>query len=139
VASAPAASAQSTWDRVAQCESGGDWSINTGNGYYGGLQFHQQTWEGHGGTEFAPRADQASKGQQIAVAERVLQTQGPGAWTVCSVEAGLTAGGGGGATEPHEPAEQQAPEQQAPQQQEQQAPQQQESQQQAPAQEQAPA
>ncbi|KUG51993.1 hypothetical protein AVL62_08680 [Serinicoccus chungangensis] len=90
--SAQAASGE-TWDAVAQCESGGNWSINTGNGYYGGLQFVQSTWEGFGGTEYAPRADLATRAQQIAIAENVLAVQGPGAWPVCSVEAGLTAGG----------------------------------------------
>ncbi|ANS79089.1 Cell wall-binding protein [Serinicoccus hydrothermalis] len=90
--SAQAASGE-TWDRVAQCESGGNWSINTGNGFYGGLQFLQTTWEGFGGTEYAPRADLASRAQQIDIAENVLAVQGPGAWPVCSVEAGLTAGG----------------------------------------------
>lgn len=79
----------STWDRLAQCEATGNWHINTGNGFYGGLQFTQQTWAGFGGTKFAPRADLASKAQQIAVAERVLNVQGPGAWPVCSVRAGL--------------------------------------------------
>ncbi|MFW6721880.1 transglycosylase family protein [Streptomyces sp. MAR4 CNY-716] len=82
-----------TWDRVAQCESGGDWSISTGNGFYGGLQFVQSTWEGYGGTQYAPRADQATKEQQIEIAEKVLASQGPGAWPVCSVQAGLTQGG----------------------------------------------
>jgi hypothetical protein len=71
------------WTGVAQCESGGNWSINTGNGYYGGLQFSQQTWAGFGGTEYAARADLATKGQQIAVAERVLAVQGAGAWPTC--------------------------------------------------------
>lgn len=81
---APAlAATNAEWDAVAQCESGGDWSINTGNGYHGGLQFHPQTWTGHGGGEFAPTADQATKEQQIIVAERVLATQGKGAWPTC--------------------------------------------------------
>jgi hypothetical protein len=71
------------WDAVAQCESGGNWSINTGNGYYGGLQFSPDTWAGFGGTPYAPRADLASKGEQITVAERVLAVQGPGAWPTC--------------------------------------------------------
>ncbi|MGW7238211.1 transglycosylase family protein [Streptomyces sp. NPDC054804] len=91
--SADAASV-STWDKVAACESSGDWGINTGNGYYGGLQFTQSTWEAYGGTRYAPRADLATKDQQIAVAEKVLGGQGPGAWPVCSVRAGLTRGGG---------------------------------------------
>lgn len=65
------------------CESSGNWSINTGNGYHGGLQFAPSTWTGHGGGEFAPSADQATREQQIIVAERVLATQGIGAWPVC--------------------------------------------------------
>ncbi|MEV6117432.1 transglycosylase family protein [Streptomyces sp. NPDC052109] len=80
----------STWNKVAACESSGNWSINTGNGYYGGLQFTRSTWEAYGGTRYAPRADLATRDQQIAVAERVLDGQGPGAWPVCSVRAGLT-------------------------------------------------
>ena len=71
------------WDRVAGCESGGNWAINTGNGYQGGLQFSPGTWSGHGGGEYAPAAHLASKDEQIAVAERVLATQGRGAWPVC--------------------------------------------------------
>ena len=82
-----------TWDKVAVCESTNDWDINTGNGYYGGLQFTQSTWEAYGGTAYAPRADLATKDQQIAIAEKVLDGQGPGAWPVCSVRAGLTRGG----------------------------------------------
>jgi len=83
----------STWNKVAACESTNDWNINTGNGYYGGLQFSQSTWEAYGGTAYAGRADLATKDQQIAVAEKVLKGQGPGAWPVCSVRAGLTRGG----------------------------------------------
>ena len=71
------------WDRVAGCESGGNWGINTGNGYHGGLQFSQGTWAAHGGGEFAPTANQATREQQIAVGERVLASQGRGAWPVC--------------------------------------------------------
>jgi septal ring factor EnvC (AmiA/AmiB activator) len=71
------------WDAVALCESSGNWNINTGNGYYGGLQFSQSTWAAYGGTAYAPRADLATKSQQIAVAERVLAAQGAGAWPVC--------------------------------------------------------
>ncbi|WP_318215535.1 transglycosylase family protein [Streptomyces sp. SCL15-6] len=82
-----------TWDKVAACESTNDWGINTGNGYYGGLQFTQSTWAAFGGTAYAPRADLATKDQQIAVAEKVLDGQGPGAWPVCSVRAGLSRGG----------------------------------------------
>jgi murein DD-endopeptidase MepM/ murein hydrolase activator NlpD len=83
----------STWDKVAACESTNNWSINTGNGFYGGLQFTQSTWEAYGGTKYAARADLATKDQQIAVAEKVLDGQGPRAWPVCSVKAGLTRGG----------------------------------------------
>ncbi|NJQ00286.1 transglycosylase family protein [Streptomyces zingiberis] len=83
----------STWDKVAQCESSGDWNINNGNGFYGGLQFTQSTWEAYGGTQYAQRADLATKDQQIAIAEKVLEGQGPGAWPVCSGKAGLTRGG----------------------------------------------
>lgn len=92
---APAASAATTtsWDRVAACESGGNWNINTGNGYFGGLQFSQGTWLAHGGGAYAPTADRATKAQQIAIAERVLSSQGPGAWPVCSQGAGLVPGG----------------------------------------------
>lgn len=82
-----------TWNKVAACESTNDWNINTGNGYYGGLQFSQSTWEAYGGTAYAGRADLATKDQQIAVAEKVLKGQGPDAWPVCSVRAGLTRGG----------------------------------------------
>jgi len=78
---APASAAD--WSGVAQCESSGNWHINTGNGYYGGLQFSSATWLGNGGGQYAPRADLASPAQQIAVAERVLLTQGVGAWPVC--------------------------------------------------------
>ena len=78
-----AAAPDNEWDRVAACESGGNWGINTGNGYHGGLQFSQGTWAAHGGGEFASSANQATRDQQIAVAERVLATQGRGAWPVC--------------------------------------------------------
>ncbi|MDG4864539.1 transglycosylase family protein [Streptomyces sp. T-3] len=82
-----------TWNKVAACESTNNWSINTGNGYYGGLQFSQSTWQAYGGTAYAARADLATKDQQIAIAEKVLKGQGPRAWPVCSVKAGLTRGG----------------------------------------------
>ncbi|RLL66909.1 transglycosylase family protein [Streptomyces sp. Z26] len=81
-----------TWDKVAQCESGGNWQINTGNGYYGGLQFSQSSWAAAGGTQYASRADLASKEQQIATAEKLLALQGPGAWA-CAGAGGLTSGG----------------------------------------------
>ncbi|MEU3783206.1 transglycosylase family protein [Streptomyces sp900129855] len=82
-----------TWNKVAACESTNDWNINNGNGFYGGLQFTQSTWEAYGGTRYAPRADLATRDQQIAVAEKVLDGQGPGAWPLCSVKAGLSRGG----------------------------------------------
>lgn len=87
-----AAAPLSTWDKVAQCESTQDWNINTGNGYYGGLQFAASTWKAYGGTAYASRADLASKAQQIAIAEKVLAGQGPGAWPVCGPRAGLARG-----------------------------------------------
>ncbi|MGC0419410.1 transglycosylase family protein [Embleya sp. AB8] len=82
----------SVWDKVAQGESSGNWSINTGNGFYGGLQFTQSTWNEFGGQQYAPRADLATKEQQIAIAEKVLAVQGPGAWPNTSGPAGLTKG-----------------------------------------------
>ncbi|MGW2590174.1 transglycosylase family protein [Streptomyces sp. NPDC001515] len=91
-ASAGAASAD-VWEKVAACESSGDWHINTGNGYFGGLQFTRSTWAAYGGTLYAPRADLATRDQQIAIAEKVLKGQGPGAWPVCSGKAGLSRGG----------------------------------------------
>ncbi|MFF5726655.1 transglycosylase family protein [[Kitasatospora] papulosa] len=83
----------STWDRVAECESGGMWSAELGNGYYGGLQFSQDTWSAYGGTEYASRADLASRSQQIAVAEKVLDDKGPQAWPSCAVISGLALDG----------------------------------------------
>ncbi|GAA2502140.1 resuscitation-promoting factor protein RpfA [Streptomyces thermolineatus] len=82
-----------TWERVAKCESSGNWRTNTGNGYHGGLQFTPATWRAHGGTRYAPTADRATKEQQIVVAEKVLASQGPGAWGTCGARAGLAAGG----------------------------------------------
>jgi len=84
-ATSASAATGAEWDKVAQCESGGDWSINTGNGYAGGLQFSPSTWAAYGGTSYAASADQASKSQQIAVAEKVLAGQGKGAWPSCGV------------------------------------------------------
>jgi len=93
-AAAPGSAASvTTWDRVAACESSGNWHINTGNGYYGGLQFTSGTWAAYGGKTYASRADLATKAQQITIAEKVLNGQGPGAWPVCSVKAGLSRGG----------------------------------------------
>ncbi|MYW15220.1 LysM peptidoglycan-binding domain-containing protein [Streptomyces sp. SID486] len=83
-----AAADNGVWDRIARCESGGDWHINTGNGYYGGLQFSASTWRAYGGTAYAATADQASRSAQIAVATDVQQAQGWGAWPVCSGRAG---------------------------------------------------
>ncbi|MBB5892121.1 transglycosylase family protein [Kutzneria kofuensis] len=85
------------WDAVAKCESGGNWAINTGNGFYGGLQFTASTWRAYGGTAYASQANLASREAQIAVAERVLAGQGIGAWPVCGQRGlgGVTAGGTG--------------------------------------------
>ncbi|MFF5407430.1 transglycosylase family protein [Streptomyces misionensis] len=83
-----AAADNGVWDRIAQCESGGNWHINTGNGYYGGLQFSAHTWRAYGGSAYASTADRASRSAQIAVATRVQQAQGWGAWPVCSGRAG---------------------------------------------------
>ncbi|WP_427383909.1 transglycosylase family protein [Janibacter sp. G56] len=95
---AESASAATVWDAVAACESGGNWSINTGNGFYGGLQFTTQTWQGFGGGKYASNAHLATKSQQIEIAQKVLAVQGPGAWPVCSVRAGLTKANGGATT-----------------------------------------
>ncbi|MFC5663761.1 transglycosylase family protein [Kitasatospora misakiensis] len=92
-ATSASAAPTSAWDAVAQCESGGNWSISTGNGFSGGLQFSPSTWKAYGGAAYAPQAHQASRPQQIAVAEKVLAAQGPGAWPVCSAKAGLSKGG----------------------------------------------
>ncbi|MER5181753.1 transglycosylase family protein [Streptomyces sp. NPDC002896] len=86
------------WDAVAQCESGGNWSINTGNGYYGGLQFSASTWAAYGGTQYAATADKATKEQQITVAEKVLAAQGKGAWPTCGVNLSNTPYEGGSTT-----------------------------------------
>lgn len=79
----------SVWDQLATCESGGNWAINTGNGYYGGLQFSSGTWLGNGGGEFAPRADLASREQQITIAERLRAGRGYSPWPACSAKLGL--------------------------------------------------
>jgi resuscitation-promoting factor RpfA len=80
-----------TWNRLAGCESGGNWHINTGNGYYGGVQFSAGTWLGYGGGKYARRADLATRAEQIIIAEKVLKGQGWGAWPACSAKLGLTA------------------------------------------------
>lgn len=88
-----------TWDKVAECESGGAWSAK-GDGYYGGLQLTQETWESYGGLAYAPSADQASRSQQIAVADKVLADQGPSAWPNCGPAAGLSKGGAAADVDP---------------------------------------
>jgi hypothetical protein len=88
VSSAPASAASTVWDRVARCESGGNWRISTGNGHYGGLQFKQATWSGNGGVgnpATAPRSE------QVRVAENVLRSQGLKAWPKCGAQAGSPA------------------------------------------------
>ncbi|WP_328497264.1 LysM peptidoglycan-binding domain-containing protein [Streptomyces sp. NBC_00414] len=85
-----AAADSGVWDRIAQCESGGNWHINTGNGYYGGLQFSAGTWRAYGGSAYASTADKASKAQQIAVASKVQRAQGWGAWPTCAARAGAS-------------------------------------------------
>lgn len=88
-ASAPSVSDGSVWDRLAQCESGGDWSINTGNGYHGGLQFSRSTWQAYGGGKYAPTADQATRAQQIDIAKKTQASQGWGAWPSCTAQLGI--------------------------------------------------
>ena len=80
----PLVSNGATWDALASCESSGNWAINTGNGFYGGVQFNQNTWVRHGGLRYAPRADLATREEQIAIAEVTRARQGWGAWPVCS-------------------------------------------------------
>ncbi|MEU4614704.1 transglycosylase family protein [Streptomyces umbrinus] len=103
-----AAADSGVWDRIAQCESGGDWHINTGNGYYGGLQFSAGTWRAYGGSAYASTADKASKAQQIAVATKVQRGQGWGAWPTCSSRAGAS-GGAPAASAPSTPITKAAP------------------------------
>ena len=123
-----AAATDGEWDQVARCESGGNWGINTGNGYFGGVQFTAATWASHGGGQYAPSAQLATRDQQIAVAERVLATQGRGAWPVCGgplsgptprdvpvpVPAGIDAPGINGAPAPGAPPPANAPPPDAP-------------------------
>lgn len=106
VEAAPASAAPDVnWDAVARCESGGNWRISTGNGYFGGLQFSRSTWRAHGGGKYGSTANQASKSEQIAVAERVLRTQGIGAWPTCGrrglTKARTTAAKAGAKTSPY--------------------------------------
>ncbi|MEV6947739.1 transglycosylase family protein [Streptomyces sp. NPDC051172] len=88
-----------TWDKVAQCETGGSWSENSGNGFYGGLKLTQENWEKYGGLDYAPRADLASRNQQIAVAEKLLDDQGVGAFHTCGLTSGLTKDSGSAAVD----------------------------------------
>ncbi len=90
VTSSADAARTKTWERLANCESGKRWHVNTGNGYYGGLQFSRSTWRAYDGGHFAKRPDNARKKEQIAVAERVLNNQGWGAWPSCSDRLNLT-------------------------------------------------
>ena len=89
LAPAAAAAPDSDWDRLAQCEAGGNWHINTGNGYHGGLQFSASTWQAYGGSQYAATADQATREQQIDIATRVQAGQGWGAWPACTARMGL--------------------------------------------------
>ncbi|BAC17781.1 Transglycosylase-like domain protein [Corynebacterium efficiens YS-314] len=86
---APSVAGGSVWDALAQCESNGNWSINTGNGFSGGLQFHPQTWQAYGGGQYAPTAAGASREQQIAIAQKVQAAQGWGAWPACTAKLGI--------------------------------------------------
>lgn len=86
---APRVADGSTWDALARCESGGNWAINTGNGYYGGLQFNSGTWLGNGGGAYAPRADLATREQQIDIASRVAAARGFKPWPACARKLGL--------------------------------------------------
>jgi nucleoid-associated protein YgaU len=87
----PASAGTSAWDKLAGCESGGNWDINTGNGYYGGLQFADGTWDGYGGERYASRADLATKAEQIVIAAKLLDNSGWGPWPACSSRLGLGA------------------------------------------------
>ncbi|MEU5158833.1 transglycosylase family protein [Streptomyces sp. NPDC020875] len=114
-ATSASAATAAEWDKVAQCESGGNWSINTGNGYYGGLQFSPSTWAAFGGTKYASNAHLASKAQQIEIAEKVLAGQGKGAWPSCGVGLSNAPYGGGAAEQaPAQPKQEQPKKQAAP-------------------------
>ncbi|MFE7898785.1 transglycosylase family protein [Streptomyces sp. NPDC057424] len=101
-ASGASAADGTTWDRVADCETGGAWSQNSGNGYYGGLQLSQEDWENHGGLDYAASADLASRSQQISVAERILADQGVGTWRTCGLLSGLQQDKGSGSSDSSE-------------------------------------
>ena len=87
-AAAPSVEKTSTWDKLAHCESTGDWAADTGNGFKGGLQFTRSTWKRFGGTQYAPTADQASRSEQIEVAKKVQDEQGWKAWPACTEKLG---------------------------------------------------
>ncbi|MGW4234849.1 LysM peptidoglycan-binding domain-containing protein [Streptomyces sp. NPDC004980] len=113
-AAAPTVTAGTDWDRIAECESNGRWNINTGNGYHGGLQFAPSTWRAYGGGQYAPRADLATRSQQIAVGERVASSQGMGAWPTCGrLGANGTSSPQAGSTPQHSETPQAAPQRQS--------------------------
>ncbi|WP_353943022.1 transglycosylase family protein [Streptomyces sp. HUAS MG91] len=118
-ATSASAASTSEWDQVAQCESGGNWSINTGNGFSGGLQFSPSTWAAYGGTQYASSAAGASKAQQISVAEKVLASQGKGAWPNCGVNLSGASTGNSAPAPQQDNTQQSQPQQSQPQQQEQ--------------------
>ncbi|GGJ24099.1 LysM peptidoglycan-binding domain-containing protein [Streptomyces brasiliensis] len=93
-ATGASAAGGTTWDKVAECESGGSWSADNGTGYYGGLQITQDFWEKYGGLEYASSPDQASRSQQIAVAEKILTHRGTAPWATCALLSGLSAKSG---------------------------------------------
>ncbi|MEV0258636.1 transglycosylase family protein [Streptomyces sp. NPDC050732] len=102
-ATSASAAETTTWEKLAECESGGAWSANPGNGYYGGLQLSQETWEAYGGLDYATSADQASRSQQIAVAEKILDDKGTAAWPSCAPIAGLSKDGAAADVDPGGP------------------------------------
>jgi LysM repeat protein len=91
IAAAPANASTVNWDAIAQCESSGNWADSTGNGFYGGLQFTESTWQAYGGGQYSATANGASRDQQISIAEKVLAGQGIHAWPVCGARGGSTA------------------------------------------------
>jgi hypothetical protein len=113
LATTPAQADPVNWDAIAQCESGGNWGIDTGNGYSGGLQFSPGTWQSNGGSG---NPANASRAEQIRVAENVLQSQGIGAWPVCGARGG-SSGGGGGYSAPQQQSSNESTSYEAPQQQ----------------------
>jgi hypothetical protein len=118
LATTPAQADPVNWDAIAQCESGGNWGIDTGNGYSGGLQFSPGTWQSNGGSG---NPANASRAEQIRVAENVLQSQGIGAWPVCGARGG-SSGGGGGYSAPQQQSSNESTSYEAPQQQQAAAP-----------------